>query len=69
MPRFAANLTMMFNEVPFPQRFAAAARAGFRAVEFLFPYDYPPAEVAGWLREAGLENAPVQPATGRLGGG
>jgi hydroxypyruvate isomerase len=57
MPRFAANLTMMFNEVPFPQRFAAAARAGFRAVEFLFPYDYAPADVAGWLREAGLESA------------
>ena len=41
MPRFAANLTMMFNEVPFLQRFGAAARAGFRGVEFLFPYDYP----------------------------
>jgi len=57
MPRFAANLTMMFNEVPFPQRFAAAAKAGFAAVEFLFPYDYPPAEVARWLQEAGLKNA------------
>jgi hydroxypyruvate isomerase len=56
MPRFAANLTMMFNEVPFPGRFAAAARAGFTAVEFLFPYDYPPGEVAGWLREHELEN-------------
>jgi 2-dehydrotetronate isomerase len=56
MPRFAANLTMMFNEVPFPQRFAAAASAGFKAVEFLFPYDHPPQEVAGWLRENGLEN-------------
>ena len=40
MPKFAANLTMMFNEVPFPQRFAAAAEAGFTAVEFLFPYDH-----------------------------
>ncbi len=57
MPRFAANLTMMFNEVPFPQRFGAAARAGFKAVEFLFPYEYPAAEVAGWLREHRLENA------------
>ncbi|CAN7420027.1 hydroxypyruvate isomerase family protein [Pseudoduganella sp. LjRoot289] len=54
MPQFAANLTMMFNEVPFPERFAAAARAGFSAVEFLFPYDYPPQQVAGWLRENGL---------------
>lgn len=57
MPKCAANLTMMFNEVPFPQRFAAAAKAGFAAVEFLFPYDYPPAEVARWLQEAGLKNA------------
>ena len=57
MPRFAANLSMMFNEVPFPERFAAAAKAGFTAVEFLFPYDYTPAEVAGWLKSNGLKNA------------
>ena len=56
MPKFAANLTMMFNEVPFPQRFSAAAEAGFTAVEFLFPYDYTPQEVATWLRENGLKN-------------
>ena len=40
MPRFAANLTMLFNEVEFLDRFAAAAAAGFRAVEYLFPYAY-----------------------------
>lgn len=57
MPKFAANLTMMFNEVAFPQRFAAAAAAGFKAVEFLFPYDHQPAEVAAWLKENGLFNA------------
>jgi hydroxypyruvate isomerase len=57
MPKFAANLTMMFNEVPFPQRFAAAAKAGFQAVEFLFPYDHAPHEVAQWLNENGLVNA------------
>jgi len=56
MPKFAANLTMMFNEVPFPERFAAAARAGFDAVEFLFPYEYPSESVATWLRENGLRN-------------
>ncbi|MDP3841641.1 MAG: hydroxypyruvate isomerase family protein [Oxalobacteraceae bacterium] len=56
MPKFAANLTMMFNEVPFPQRFAAAAAAGFKAVEFLFPYDHTPQEVAQWLKENQLEN-------------
>jgi hydroxypyruvate isomerase len=56
MPKFAANLTMMFNEVPFPERFAAAAKAGFKAVEFLFPYDHAPKEVAQWLKENKLEN-------------
>ena len=57
MPRFAANLTMMFNEVPFLDRIEAAARAGFEAVEFLFPYDHPPEEVAGRLRAAGVRSA------------
>lgn len=57
MPKFAANLTMMFNEVPFPERFAAAAKAGFAAVEFLFPYDYPVADVTRWLKVAGLRSA------------
>jgi hydroxypyruvate isomerase len=46
MPRFAANLTMMFNEAPFLDRFARAAAAGFTAVEFLFPYDFPVDAVA-----------------------
>jgi hydroxypyruvate isomerase len=41
MPRLAANLTMLFNEAPFLERFERAAQAGFKAVEFLFPYDYP----------------------------
>jgi hydroxypyruvate isomerase len=40
MPNFAANLTMLFNELPFLDRFEAAAKAGFKAVEFLFPYAY-----------------------------
>lgn len=57
MPKFAANLTMMFNEVAFPQRFAAAAKAGFEAVEFLFPYDHAPQEIAQWLKENKLTNA------------
>ncbi|MDR3222089.1 MAG: hydroxypyruvate isomerase family protein [Candidatus Accumulibacter sp.] len=56
MPKFAANLTMMFNEVPFPERFAAAAKAGFKFVEFLFPYDFPAADVARWQKENGLTN-------------
>jgi hydroxypyruvate isomerase len=57
MARFAANLSMMFNEVDFPDRFARAAKAGFEAVEFLFPYDYPPEDVAGWLNDNGLTMA------------
>jgi hydroxypyruvate isomerase len=40
MPRFAANLSMMYTELPFLERFAACARDGFKAVEFLFPYAY-----------------------------
>ena len=40
MPKFCANLTMLFNEVPLLDRFAAAAKAGFRGVEYLFPYEY-----------------------------
>jgi hydroxypyruvate isomerase len=56
MPKFAANLTMMFNEVAFPLRFEAAAKAGFSAVEFLFPYDYAPADVAGRLARNELRN-------------
>ena len=45
MPKFAANLTMLFNEVPFLDRFALAAQAGFEAVEFLFPYAFPAHEI------------------------
>ena len=57
MPRFAANLTLLFNEVPFLDRFDAAGRAGFRAVEFVSPYDHPPEEVARAARDAGVEVA------------
>jgi hydroxypyruvate isomerase len=56
MPKFAANLTMMFNEVPFLERFAAAADAGFEAVEFLFPYEHAPEEVSARLRDARVRN-------------
>src|ERR1700745_4165957 len=57
MPRFAANLTMMFNEVPFLDRFEAAAKCGFTAVEFLFPYDHPAEEVGARLKRNGLTQA------------
>ncbi|MDH4440870.1 MAG: hydroxypyruvate isomerase family protein [Rhizobium sp.] len=57
MPKFAANLSMMFNEVPFLDRFAAAADCGFTAVEYLFPYDHPAEVVAERLQAAGLVQA------------
>ena len=55
MPRFAANLSMLFTELPFLDRFAAARAAGFRAVEYLFPYEYPKEELAARLRGEGLK--------------
>ncbi len=57
MPRFAANLTMLFNEVDFLDRFEAAAKAGFKGVEYLFPYDYDKDALAGRLHEHGLTQA------------
>jgi hydroxypyruvate isomerase len=54
MPRFDANLTMLFNEVDFLDRFEAAARAGFQGVEYLFPYGYPKAQLAERLAANGL---------------
>ena len=57
MPRFAANLSMMFTEVPFLDRFDAAAKAGFTAVEFLFPYDHPAEAVGERLKRNGLTQA------------
>ena len=54
MPKLAANLSMMFNEVGFMDRFAAAAEAGFRGVEYLFPYDYDKDDLRAALDEHGL---------------
>ena len=54
MPRFAANLTFMFNEYTFLDRFEAAAQAGFECVEYLFPYDYPVDLLAERIERAGV---------------
>ena len=54
MPKFAANLTMLFTEVPFLDRFAAAREAGFDGVEFQFPYDVDKAEVRERLLRSDL---------------
>ncbi len=62
MPRFAANLSMLYNELDFLDRFAAAASDGFTAVEYLFPYAWAPEQLSALLREHGLRqvlfNAP-----------
>jgi len=54
MTKFAANLSMLFTEVPFPDRFAAAAEAGFRGVEYLFPYALEKDDIVERLRKHGL---------------
>jgi hydroxypyruvate isomerase len=55
MPRFAANLSMLFTDAPFLDRFARARQAGFDAVEFLFPYDFPAEEIRRRLDEHRLQ--------------
>jgi hydroxypyruvate isomerase len=55
MPKFAANLSLLFNELPFLDRFAAARSAGFEAVEFLFPYAFESEQIAARLHRYGLE--------------
>src|SRR5260370_42631845 len=69
MPRFAANLSMMFNEVPFLDRFDAAAQAGFTAVEFLFPYEHPADAIGEPLRPNGPFPALFNPPPGNPNAG
>ena len=57
MPKLAANVSMLFTEVPFLERFEMAASHGFKGAEFLFPYEEDPDELGRALRESGLENA------------
>lgn len=54
MPKFAANLSWLYQDLPFLQRFKAAAKSGFKAVEFLFPYPFKPAEISARLEETEL---------------
>jgi len=55
MPKLAANLSTLFKEVPFLERFAAAARCGFAAVEYQYPYEWPPADIAAAARKAAVQ--------------
>ncbi|GAB4186174.1 MAG: hydroxypyruvate isomerase family protein [Thalassobaculales bacterium] len=64
MPRFAANIGFLFTEYPFLDRFAAAAAAGFRAVEYMSPYDYRPEVMAGLLRQHGLRQVLINSPAG-----
>lgn len=69
MPHFAANLSMMFNEAPFLDRFEAASKAGFDAVEFLFPYDHPAPAIRERLDAAGLRQVLFNMPPGDWAGG
>ena len=55
MPKFAANLTMLFTELSFMERFEAAHKAGFKSVEFLFPYAFNAEDIADKLKTCNLE--------------
>ncbi|MDF5383078.1 hydroxypyruvate isomerase, partial [Vibrio parahaemolyticus] len=57
MAKFAANLTMLFTEVPFLDRFEKAHQAGFKAVEYLFPYAFEAQELASKIQQFGFEQA------------
>lgn len=72
MPRFAANLSMLFGEAPFLERFAAAAAQGFGAVEYQFPYEFDRRDLAAAVRDAKLpvvlhNMPPGDPAKGERG--
>jgi hydroxypyruvate isomerase len=69
MPRFAANLSMLYPELAFLDRFEAAARDGFRAVEYLFPFDHPQAELAARLKDHGLQQVLFNAPPGDWAGG
>lgn len=69
MPRFAANLSTLFGEADFLDRFRAAANCGFRGVECQFPYAWPAEAVAGRLRENGLEQVLINAPPGDLAAG
>ncbi len=69
MLRFAANLSFLYQEMPFAGRFAAASRDGFEAVEYMSPYEVPAQEVAGLLRANGLTQALLNLPAGDWAGG
>ena len=69
MPRFAANLSMMYPDLPFLDRFAAAAADGFEAVEYLFPYEHSAQDIAARLKAHGLQQVLFNTPPGGLDAG
>jgi hydroxypyruvate isomerase len=69
MPRFAANLSMLFTELPFLDRFGAAAAAGFKGVEYLSPYEAPKERIAQLLEANGLTQVLFNLPSGNWGAG
>ena len=69
MPKFSANLTFLYTELPFLERFAAAAADGFPAVEYVGPYDHPPEMIADLLRRYNLRQALFNLPAGDWAGG
>lgn len=69
MLRFALNLTMLFSEAPFPDRFELAAQAGAREVEFLFPYEYEAGELRNRLQKHSLRQVLFNLPAGNWAGG
>ena len=69
MPRFSANLSFLYTELPFLDRFAAAASDGFRAVEFGFGYEFPAKEIAAQLKACGLEQVLINAPPGNRDAG
>ena len=69
MPKFSANLSFLYAELPFLDRFAAAATDGFPAVEYVSPYEHPPETVAEALADNGLEQALFNLPAGDWAGG
>ena len=64
MPKLCANISMLFNELPFLQRYQAAAEHNFLAVECLFPYDFSVFEVAGAIDKSGMPQVLINTAAG-----
>ncbi|MDB5932346.1 MAG: Hydroxypyruvate isomerase [Polaromonas sp.] len=69
MPKFAANLSMLYPELDFLDRFEAAARDGFKAVEYLFPYAFDRADIAARLQANGLQQVLFNAPPGDWDGG